>query len=293
MSLDIEKIRSLVRMALKEDLGKGDITSRLTVSKQARALALIMAKEDAVVAGLPVAKLVYEMLDPVLNFESLLQDGARVGYGDILVKIQGSARSILAGERVALNFLQHLSGVATLTAKYVEQVQGTLAKILDTRKTIPGLRYLEKYAVRLGGGTNHRMGLYDLVLIKSNHAEMSGGIGNAIRKIKRLNGKGAKVVAEVRNLNEATEALFAGPDRLLMDNMTLDKIREVVALVETSNRSREAKTELEVSGGVTRENVRAIAQTGVDYISVGALTHSVRAVDLSLTLREISSAGSP
>jgi len=290
MSLDMEKVRTLVRVALKEDIGKGDITSKLTVPKPAQALALIMAKEDAVIAGLPVAKLVYEMVDPALAFDGLLQDGSRVEFGDVLVKIQGSARSILAGERVVLNFLQHLSGVATLTAKYVEQVQGTSAKILDTRKTLPGLRYLEKYAVRMGGGTNHRMGLFDLVLIKSNHAELCGGIGNAIRKIKRSNGKGTKVVAEVRNLNEATEALFASPDRLLLDNMSLDKIREVVALVETSNRAREVKTDLEVSGGVNLDNVRAIAETGVNFVSVGALTHSARAVDLSLTLREIGSA---
>ena len=290
MSLDMEKVRALVRLALKEDIGKGDITSKLTVPKPAQALALIMAKEDAVIAGLPVAKLVYEMVDPALAFDGLLQDGSRVEYGDILVKIQGSARSILAGERVALNFLQHLSGVATLTAKYVEQVQGTSAKILDTRKTLPGFRVLDKYAVRMGGGTNHRMGLYDMVLIKSNHVELAGGIGNAIRKIKRSNGKGTKVVAEVRNLNEATEALFASPDRLLLDNMGLDKIREVVALVETSNRAREVKTDLEVSGGVNLDNVRAIAETGVNFVSVGALTHSARAVDLSLTLREIGSA---
>ena len=290
MSLDMEKVRALVRVALKEDIGKGDITSKLTVPKRAQALALIMAKEDAVIAGLPAAKLVYEMVDPALAFDGLLQDGSRVEFGDILVKIQGSARSILAGERVALNFLQHLSGVATLTAKYVEQVQGTSAKILDTRKTLPGFRVLDKYAVRIGGGTNHRMGLYDMVLIKSNHAELAGGIGNAIRKIKRSNGKGTKVVAEVRTLNEATEALFASPDRLLLDNMSLDKIREVVALVETSNRAREVKTDLEVSGGVNLDNVRAIAQTGVNFISVGALTHSARAVDLSLTLREIGSA---
>jgi nicotinate-nucleotide pyrophosphorylase (carboxylating) len=286
----MEKVRALVRVALKEDIGKGDITSKLTVPKPAQALALIMAKEDAVIAGLPVAKLVYEIVDPALAFDGLLQDGSRVEYGDILVNIQGSARSILAGERVALNFLQHLSGVATLTAKYVEQVQGTSAKILDTRKTLPGLRFLEKYAVRMGGGTNYRMGLFDLVLIKSNHAELCGGIGNAIRKIKRSNGKGTKVVAEVRTLNEATEALFASPDRLLLDNMSLDKIREVVALVETSNRAREVKTDLEVSGGVTLDNVRAIAETGVNFVSVGALTHSARAVDLSLTLREIGSA---
>ena len=290
MSLDMEKVRTLVRVALKEDIGKGDITSKLTVPKPAQALALIMAKEDAVIAGLPVAKLVYEMVDPALAFDGLLQDGSRVEYGDILVKIQGSARSILAGERVALNFLQHLSGVATLTAKYVEQVQGTSAKILDTRKTLPGFRVLDKYAVRMGGGTNHRMGLYDMVLIKSNHVELAGGIGNAIRKIKRSNGKGTKVVAEVRNLNEATEALFASPDRLLLDNMSLDKIRDVVALVETSNRAREVKTDLEVSGGINLDNVRAIAQTGVNFVSVGALTHSARAVDLSLTLREIGSA---
>ena len=290
MSLDMEKVRALVRLALKEDIGKGDITSKLTVPKPAQALALIMAKEDAVIAGLPVAKLVYEMVDPALAFDGLLQDGSRVEYGDILVKIQGSARSILAGERVALNFLQHLSGVATLTAKYVEQVQGTSAKILDTRKTLPGFRVLDKYAVRMGGGTNHRMGLYDMVLIKSNHAELAGGIGNAIRKIKRSNGKGTKVVAEVRNLNEATEALFASPDRLLLDNMSLDKIRDVVALVETSNRAREVKTDLEVSGGINLDNVRAIAQTGVNFVSVGALTHSARAVDISLTLREIGSA---
>ena len=290
MSLDMEKVRALVRLALKEDIGKGDITSKLTVPKPAQALALIMAKEDAVIAGLPVAKLVYEIVDPALAFDGLLQDGSRVEYGDILVKIQGSARSILAGERVALNFLQHLSGVATLTAKYVEQVQGTSAKILDTRKTLPGFRVLDKYAVRMGGGTNHRMGLYDMVLIKSNHVELAGGIGNAIRKIKRSNGKGTKVVAEVRNLNEATEALFASPDRLLLDNMSLDKIRDVVALVETSNRAREVKTDLEVSGGINLDNVRAIAQTGVNFVSVGALTHSARAVDLSLTLREIGSA---
>jgi nicotinate-nucleotide pyrophosphorylase (carboxylating) len=286
----MEKVRTLVRVALKEDIGKGDITSKLTVPKPTQALALIMAKEDAVIAGLPVAKLVYEMVDPALAFDGLLRDGSRVEYGDILVNIRGSARSILAGERVALNFLQHLSGVATLTAKYVEQVQGTTARILDTRKTLPGFRVLDKYAVRMGGGTNHRMGLYDMVLIKSNHAELAGGIGNAIRKIKRSNGKGTKVVAEVRNLNEATEALFASPDRLLLDNMSLDKIREVVALVETSNRAREVKTDIEVSGGVNLDNVRAIAETGVNFVSVGALTHSARAVDLSLTLREIGSA---
>lgn len=290
MSLDMEKVRALVRAALKEDIGKGDLTSRLTIPRKAQALALITAKEEAVIAGLPVARTAFETVDPELEFEALVPEGSRVCYGDVPAKIQGSARSILAAERVALNFLQHLSGVATLTARFVERVQGTSARILDTRKTLPGMRALEKYAVRMGGGINHRMGLFDLVLIKSNHAEICGGIGNAIRKIKRLNGKGSKVIAEVRTHNEAAEALFAGPDRLLLDNMSPNLIREVVALVEASNRTRESRIETEASGGVTLENIRAIAETGVNFISVGALTHSAPAANFSLTLREISSA---
>jgi nicotinate-nucleotide pyrophosphorylase (carboxylating) len=269
-------VKDLVKEALAEDVGNGDVTSRLTVPKDAVARARIDQKEPGVIAGLEVAQAVFREVDKSLRFMALTSEGQWTDGGPVCA-IEGNARSILAGERVALNFLGRLSGVATLTARYVQAIQGTKARILDTRKTTPLMRKLEKNAVLAGGGFNHRFGLDDAVLIKENHSKMAGGVGEATKQAIEGAPKGMMIVVECASLDEVDDALTNGATHLLADNMTEAELRETV------ERS-EGRATVEASGGVNLETVRRIAETGVDYISVGALTHSAKALDLSLLL---------
>ncbi|MEW6686058.1 MAG: carboxylating nicotinate-nucleotide diphosphorylase [Candidatus Edwardsbacteria bacterium] len=287
MSLEIEKIRPLIRRALREDIGKGDITSNLTVSSKARALGIIMAKEEGILAGLQVAIATFQTIDKTLILQPQSSDGTKIGYGDVVLSIQGKALSILKGERVALNFLQRLSGIATFTAKFVTIIEGTKAKILDTRKTTPGLRLLEKAAVRTGGGENHRFGLDDMILIKSNHIEIAGGISETVKKIKSADTGQLFIEIETKNLSEVQEALQAGVDCLMLDNMSVEMIKEAVKMVQNVTLEGIKKPFLEASGKINLENIRAIAETGVDYISIGMLTHSAPALDFSLRLKQL------
>lgn len=279
--LDPAVVNDIVARALEEDIGAGDITTRALVPAHEEVTAEIAAKERLVVAGLPVAEAVFRHLDARLRFEPLAGEGSEVAAGIAVAGVSGLAGPILTGERAALNFLQHLSGIATLTRRFVELVKGTTATIIDTRKTIPGLRRLEKYAVAAGGGTNHRMGLYDRILIKDNHLLIQGrysadGIGRAIALAREKN-PGAPVEVEADSLEAVEAAARAGADCVLLDNMTVGEIREAVELID-------GRAAAEASGGVTLETVREIALTGVQFISVGALTHSARAVDLNLTI---------
>jgi len=265
----------LIRTALEEDIGPGDVTTAATVAPGTPARAELVAKEDFLLAGIGVARRVFELLDEQVAFECLVEDGLAVKRGEVLAWLKGDAASLLQGERVALNLLQRLSGVATLTAQFVKETAATGATIVDTRKTTPGLRALEKYAVRVGGGGNHRMALYDGVLIKENHVVAAGGISTAVTRARRHAPHTLKVEVEVRNLQEVAEALEAGADILLLDNMDLAQLRAAVELVG-------GRALTEASGGVNLDSVRAIAETGVDLISVGALTHSYRSVDISM-----------
>jgi nicotinate-nucleotide pyrophosphorylase (carboxylating) len=270
----------LIDMALDEDRGAGDWTTRWVVPARTRATARIIAKAEGVIAGLAVASAVFLRIDPRVEIHSALQDGSTVNEGDVVLTIKGPARTILTGERTALNFLQRLSGIATATRKYADAVAGTEAQILDTRKTTPGWRSLEKAAVKAGGGENHRHGLYDMVLIKENHIAIAGGVAEAVKRVRDANTRGLRVEVEARNKDELRAALDAGCDIVLLDNMDVQAIRECVRLVK--QRTPQVKTE--ASGNMTLERVRAVAETGVDYISVGALTHSVMALDLSLLM---------
>jgi nicotinate-nucleotide pyrophosphorylase (carboxylating) len=265
----------VVARALAEDLGDGDVTTAATVPADTRARAVIRQKAPGVVYGLDVAEQVFRSLDPEATFTRAVAEGTWRESGEVL-EIEGRARALLSGERTALNFLQRLSGVATMTARAVRAVQGTGATILDTRKTTPGLRALEKAAVAAGGATNHRAGLYDAILIKENHAALAGGVGEAVRRA-REEAPGLPLEVECRDLTEVDEALGAGAPRLLLDNMTPAQLRETVEHVG-------GRAELEASGGVTLQTLRDVASTGVDFVSVGALTHSAPALDLSLLL---------
>lgn len=285
MTLPTELIQKMARAALAEDVGAGDITTESTVPAELRARAVILAKEPCVVAGLPVAEAVFAELGRV-EMVTVVSEGAVAVVGQTVCRLDGPARAILTGERTALNFLQQLSGIATLTRQFVDAVAGTRAQILDTRKTTPTLRALEKYAVAVGGGTNHRMGLYDAVMIKDNHRAILARLGpaamvNAVAAAK-LKDPRIPIIIEADSLADVEAALFVGADHILLDNMTTDELREAVSLVAGC-----AKTE--ASGGVRLANVAEIAASGVDYISVGALTHSARAVDLSLELVEETS----
>ncbi len=256
---------------------QGDVTSVATLGVDSGLEGHITAKEGGVLAGLPVAAAVYALLDPQAQFIPLVHDGQRVNHGDVVGMISGPGVAVLAGERVALNFLGRMSGVATLTHTFVDAVAGTKAVILDTRKTAPGMRFLDKYAVRMGGGQNHRMGLYDMILIKDNHIDGAGGIPAAVRRVRQKYGHQYPVEIEVKTLNELETALALEPERIMLDNMPLETIRQAVAMAD-------GNVPLEASGNVSLETVGAIAKTGVDYISVGALTHSAPVFDLSMRL---------
>jgi nicotinate-nucleotide pyrophosphorylase (carboxylating) len=272
-------IREAAARALGEDRGPADITTMACVAPEVRGTARIFAREPCVLAGLPVAEQVFREQDPGLKIEAALADGALAEPDATVLTISGSAASILTGERCALNFLQHLSGVATLTRLFVESVAGTKCQILDTRKTVPGLRALQKYAVRCGGGTNHRFGLYDMFLLKDNHLALMGPnatLAGAVRRARALQ-PDARIEVEIDRLNQIPEVLAQNIDQILLDNMTLEEMRQAVALI-----AGRAKTE--ASGNMTLDRVGDVARTGVDFISVGALTHSVRAIDFSLEM---------
>lgn len=268
-------LMDFIRRTLGEDLGQGgDVTSTATIAEGARFTAEMNARQELVVAGIDIAAGFFRSLDGNVGISRLVEDGARVGPGTTLMRLAGSARAMLAAERSALNTLQHLSGVATLTRSYVDAIAGTGAILLDTRKTIPGLRTLEKYAARMGGAENHRLRLDDGVLIKDNHVAVAGGVAEAVRRAKEAN-TGLQVQVEVDRLDQIEPALAAGADRLLLDNMDPAMLREAVRLVAK-------RVPLEASGGVTLETIRFIAETGVDYISVGRITQSAPAVDIGL-----------
>jgi nicotinate-nucleotide pyrophosphorylase (carboxylating) len=274
--------RRLVELALQEDVGGGDLTSLAVIPDELEGRAVFVARASGVLAGLSAGALVFATLDPRVQFEPLLRDGDAVQPGSRLARVAGPMRAILSGERTALNFLQHLSGIATQTRRYVDAVAGLKSRVLDTRKTLPGWRLLEKYAVRCGGGHNHRVGLFDGVLIKDNHLSALGHgkkeIRAAVEAARGLHGAGIPIEIEVDNLAELDEALHCGPDIVLLDNMAPETMREAV-------RRRDAvapKVLLEASGGVTLATIRAIAETGVDRVSVGALTHSAPALDIAL-----------
>jgi nicotinate-nucleotide pyrophosphorylase (carboxylating) len=269
----------IIENALLEDIHTGDITTQAVVSGTRKARARLLAKEPFVLAGIQVAARVFHLLDPQTIFTPRFQDGDSPVKGDVLADIAGDATFLLQGERVALNLLQRMSGIATLTARYTEAVQGTKARIVDTRKTTPGLRQLEKYAVRVGGGRNHRTGLYDGVLIKENHISAAGGITVAVERARAFIPHTLRIEVETETIEQVAEALNAGAEIIMLDNMDLETMRRAVALVA-------GKALLEASGGVSLATVGEIAATGVDIISVGALTHSARAMDISMLLEE-------
>lgn len=275
----IAHITASVHGALTEDIGSGDLTAALVPADQ-QARATIITREAAVICGQPWVKEVFRQLDPAITVEWLVSEGDSAATNQTLCELRGPAQSLLTGERTALNFLQTLSAVASATRVCTVAIAGTRAQILDTRKTIPGLRLAQKYAVRIGGGTNHRMGLYDGILVKENHIIAAGGIAAAVRRA-RAQESGVLLEVEVENLAQAGEAMAAGADRLLLDNFSLEQMREAVAL-----RDRQSpRTTLEASGGINFETLRPVAETGVDFISIGALTKNIRAVDLSMRFR--------
>lgn len=284
LGLSKAQIGKIIDSALAEDLGSGDITTQLLIPSELRGRASIVVRGEGVLAGIGVAAEVFRRVDPLLQFRGLVSDGSKVHPGDVAATIEGSAASILKAERTALNFLQHLSGIATETARYVEAVSGLGTKIYDTRKTIPGLRPLEKYAVRVGGGYNHRQSLGDGILIKDNHlAALRSqviGLREVVEKARRGAPHTLNIEVEVQNMEEARQALDAGAETIMVDNMNLEDMRYVVQLCQ-------GRALIEASGGITLENVRAVAETGVDLISIGALTHSAKALDIGLELEPL------
>jgi nicotinate-nucleotide pyrophosphorylase (carboxylating) len=270
--------REFIRLALNEDIGHGDITSDLIVGNRV-ASANIMAKEPFVLAGMPFVREVFDIIGGVTKLDTFIDEGSRVNKGDIIAHVAGSAKALLAGERTALNILQRLSGIATLTAAFVEKVRGLPVKIVDTRKTAPGMRFMEKNAVTAGGGSNHRFGLFDGILIKDNHISIAGGVREAMSLAKKA-GHLLRIEVEVKDIDEALVAVESGADVIMLDNMSVHEMKRVVAAA----RSLERSIIIEASGGVTLDNARDIAETGVDLISVGAITHSARAVDISMKI---------
>ncbi len=269
----------LIDIAFAEDIGPGDYTSLATINANESGKSIIVAKDEGVLAGLGLAEYIFKKVDPSLQVKLLMHDGDKVKYGDVVLEVQGSSRSMLTAERTVLNFVQRLSGVATQTAKYVVELQGLKTHILDTRKTTPGMRLLEKWAVKIGGGENHRIGLYDMILIKDNHVDFAGGIAQAIQRTKdylAANHLALKIEIETRSIDELKQVMaVGGVERIMLDNFSPELLVEAVAIVN-------GKYETEASGGITLQTLRSYAETGVDFISSGALTHSVKAMDLSM-----------
>ncbi len=272
-----ELIDDLLNLAFAEDVGDGDHTTLSTIPVEEQGKQHLIVKEEGILAGVEIARKVFEKFDPQLRMTVFIKDGSHVRPGDIAFEVEGSVRSLLQTERVMLNIMQRMSGIATQTAKYQQKLEGLKTKVLDTRKTTPGMRMLEKEAVRIGGGYNHRIGLFDMILIKDNHVDFAGGIPqavNAARKYLAERGKDLKIELEVRNEDEIRQALEAGVDRIMLDNFTPERTREAVKLIN-------GRTEIESSGGITLDTLRAYGECGVDFISVGALTHSVKGLDMS------------
>lgn len=277
--MDKQLIDEFITNALKEDVGDGDHTSLATIPEGTTGKAKLLVKDNGILAGVELAAEIFHIVDDKLKLTVFLKDGAEVKYGDVAFEVEGDAQSILKAERLVLNCMQHMSGIATVTNEIVDVLKGTNTKVLDTRKTTPGIRYLEKWAVRIGGGVNHRFGLYDMILIKDNHVDYAGGIQEAIEGAHNYlaaNNKKLAIEIEVRNLEELDEVLqTGGVDRILLDNFNFSDLSDAVDMIE-------GRYITEASGGITIDNIRAYAETGVDYISVGALTHSVKSLDLSL-----------
>lgn len=270
-------INDLLTLAFAEDVGDGDATTLSTIPADEMGSQQLIVKEEGILAGVEMARRVFEMFDPSLKMDVRITDGSHVKPGDVAFVVTGTVRSLLQTERVMLNIMQRMSGIATTTARYQKELQGLHTKVLDTRKTTPGMRLLEKEAVKIGGGENHRIGLFDMILIKDNHVDFAGGIPQAVKAAKdycKRNGKDLKIEVEVRNTEEIQQALAAGVDRIMLDNFTPERTREAVKLID-------GKCETESSGGITLETLRAYGECGVDYISVGALTHSVKGLDMS------------
>jgi len=274
-----QDVKHFIKQALQEDIGSGDVTTDSTVHRSAKGHAKIIAKQKAVVAGTPFAAEVFRQVDRRITLRVNIADGRQVKKGSVICTIKGPAASILRAERVALNILQRLTGIATLTSEFVRQVKGLHTRIVDTRKTTPGMRFMEKYAVRTGGGSNHRFGLFDAVLIKDNHIKAAGGIGNAVEKVRDLHSR-MKIEVETSNMKEVKEAVLSNADIIMLDNMSLAMMKKAVEGIRKSGQD----TLIEASGNVTLANVRDIALTGVDMISVGLITHSAPAADLSLKM---------
>jgi nicotinate-nucleotide pyrophosphorylase (carboxylating) len=274
-------INKIIEQALLEDIGTGDITSESIVPSNLKAKGIIKTSEEGVVAGLNITSLVFKKLDSEIIFQEKIKDGTKVARGKVLAEITGSARTILKGERVALNFLQRMSGIATITSKFCQEVEDFPVRIVDTRKTTPGLRILEKYAVSMGGGHNHRFGLYDAVLIKDNHITVAGGIRPAVDSVRKQISHTVKIEVEVENLSQLQDALKVKADIIMLDNMDLDTMEEAVKIAK-------GKALIEASGGITLGKVRKIAQTGVGLISIGSLTHSVKSLDISMEIKNVS-----
>lgn len=282
-------LQRIIKDALKEDIGSSDITSCILIPKGKKVKAVLLLKEKGVVAGLAIARTVFKTVNKSLTFKARCAEGSWQQAGKILATVEGDAQSILKAERTALNLLSHLCGIATATRKFVDMVKPYKTKILDTRKTIPGLRQLQKYAVRVGGGCNHRIGLWDGILIKDNHILVSGsgfrvpGLRELIETAKKKRPKNIKIEVEVKNLKEFKEALMVKPDIIMLDNMKIVDIKKAVA-IRRAMHNAQRMTQIEASGGVSLHNVKETAKTGVDYISIGALTHSVKAIDISLEI---------
>ncbi|MEE8044960.1 MAG: carboxylating nicotinate-nucleotide diphosphorylase [Thermodesulfobacteriota bacterium] len=275
IEIDWGKVDLIIENTLEEDLGSGDVTTDAIFSVDDTCKALIIAQEEGIIAGIPIAERVFQKLAPEVTVAQKLKDGEHVNPGDEILVIKGSIHAVLSGERLSLNLLQRMSGIATATSKYVAAISGYRTRILDTRKTAPGLRVLDKYAVSIGGGCNHRFGLYDAVLIKDNHIDFAGNISNAVEIVRSKYQSKFKVEVETSTLDEVREALKAGADIIMLDNMTVEMMKEAVRIIN-------GKSITEASGGITLDTVRQIADTGVDFISVGAITHSSPALDIGL-----------
>lgn len=275
------QLSSVLKFALNEDIGAGDITTNSTIPKTKKAEAIIFVKAEGIISGLEVAEKVFRLLDNKIVFRKFVNDGEKVKFGTVAALVQGNARAILTAERTALNFIQRMSGISTLTNRFVNEIKHTKAKILDTRKTTPCLRYFDKYAVKMGGGNNHRFGLFDMILIKDNHIAVSGSITNAVKfsreKLKKIKKK-ILIEVETKSLSEVEEAAKNKVDIIMLDNFSINLMKNAVQIIS-------GKCKIEASGGVNLRNVKKIAETGVDFISVGALTHSVNALDISLDIR--------
>lgn len=269
------QVKAIINMALEEDIGTGDITTETTIPQDKKANGKFIAKEDMIICGIDIAKYVFSLVDPSINFVPNFKDGDAVKKKDVIATVSGNARNVLTGERTALNLMQRMTGIATKTSQAVESIKGTNAKIADTRKTTPGLRVLEKYAVRIGGGTNHRFNLADGVLIKDNHIAVSGGIKNAVANARKAIPHTLKIEVEVETKEQLLEALEAKADIIMLDNMSNEQMAECVKLVD-------GRAVLEASGNMGEKDLLSVAKTGVDIISIGALTHTVKAADISL-----------